>query len=99
MKQIHIKVSDEEFKHIKQVCYVLNCTYKQLLLNALNPNKTKTLKPLSEKDQQVYEDIRDMCHDLARLGNALMMKGYDVQLSKDITDIKNQIKERLLSRW
>ena len=53
---------------------------------------------MSEKDQQVYEDIRDMCHDLARLGNALMMKGYDVQLSKDITDIKNQIKERLLSR-
>ena len=39
-----------------------------------------------------------MCHYLARLGNALMMKEYDVQLSKDITDIKNQSKERLLSR-
>ena len=86
-KQILIKVSESEYKLIKQIQKSFNLTYKDLLLNSLK---------FSEEDKQLYSEIKKDCHDLARLGNALIMKGYDVQLSKDITFIKNKILERLL---
>ena len=86
-KQILIKVSESEYKLIKQIQKSFNLTYKDLLLNSLK---------FSEEVKQLYSEIKNDCHDLARLGNALIMKGYDVQLSKDITFIKNKILERLL---
>lgn len=94
-KQILIKVSESEYKLIKQIQKSFNLTYKDLLLNSFSEKNLNSLK-FSEEDKQLYSEIKKDCHDLARLGNALMMKGYDVQLSKDITFIKNKILERLL---
>ena len=47
----------------------------------------------------MYADVRKDCHDLARLGNALLMKGYDVQIQQDIKDLVKQLRERLLDDY
>ena len=97
-KQILIKVSDDEYNLIRSVCKELKLNYRQVLLNSLQYCITTT-KQYSTEDKQMYADVRKDCHDLARLGNALLMKGYDVQIQQDIKDLVKQLRERFLDDY
>ena len=56
-KQILIKVSESEYKLIKQIQKSFNLTYKDLLLNSFSEKNLNSLK-FSEEDKQLYSEIK-----------------------------------------